>query len=241
MPRGDLFTISALTYRYFVKRYAAYRRYEADRPAHTEMSGGADINFIGFDIVDGHLPLRVKDALDYLLTMPAAVVLAATAVFTASVVLAVMMVMVVAFGIGIISKLTCNKALYCLVRISVDTAIELNACLGKCHLRTAANTAADQHIHIEPGKKAGKCAVSASIGVDHLIGENFIAVYGINLELLRVAEMLKNFTIAISYCDFHLMISFRFVLSLFNDFLNCTANRIAVKVTAITSAMGSAR
>ena len=176
-----------------------------------------------------------------LMSTSAAVVLTATAVFTASVILTVMMVMVVAFGIGIISKIPCNKALYCLVSISVDTAIELNACLGKRHLCATANAAADQHIYIELGKKARKCAVSASIGVDHLSGENFIAFNGINLELLRVTEVLKNFTIAISYCDFHLMISFRFVFSLFKDFLNCTANRIAVKVTAITSAMGSAR
>ena len=176
-----------------------------------------------------------------LMSTPAAVVLLATAVFTASVILAVMMVMVVTFGIGIISKVPCNKALYRFVCISVDTAIELNACLGKCHLCAAANAAADQHICIELGKKPCECAMSASVGIDDLCRKNSIPVYGINLELLRVAEMLKNFTIAISYCDFHLMISFRFVFSLFKDFLNCTANRIAVKVTAITSAMGSAR
>jgi len=176
-----------------------------------------------------------------LMSTPAALVLAATTVFTTSVILAVMMVMVVTFGIGIISKVPCNKALYRLVSISVDTAIELNACLGKCHLRTAADTAADQHIYIELGKKARKCAVSAAIGVDYLSGKNFIAINGINLELLRMAKVLKNFTITISYCDFHLMISFRFVFSLFKDFLNCTANRIAVKMTAITSAIGSAR
>ena len=176
-----------------------------------------------------------------LMSTPAALVLAATTVFTTSVILVVMMVMVVAFGIGIISKVPCNKALYRLVSISVDTAIELNACLGKCHLCAAANAAADQHIDIELGKKTGKCAMSASVGVDDLCRKNFIAFNGINLKLLRVTEVLKNFTIAISYCDFHLMISFRFVFSLFKDFLNCTANRIAVKVTAITSAMGSAR
>ena len=175
------------------------------------------------------------------MSTPAALVLAATTVFTTSVILAVMMVMVVAFGIGIISKVPCNKALYRLVCISVDTAIELNACLGKCHLCAAANAAADQHIDIELGKKTGKCAMSASVGVDDLCRKNFIAFNGINLELLRVTEVLKNFTITISYCDFHLMISFRFVFSLFKDFLNCTANRIAVKVTAITSAIGSAR
>ena len=173
--------------------------------------------------------------------MPAAVVLAATAMFTASVVFAVMMVMVVAFGIGIISKVPCNKALYCFVCISCDTTIELNTCLGKCHLCTTSNAAADQHIDIELGKKARKCAVSASIGIDYLSGKDFIPFNSINLELLRVTEVLKNFTIAVSYCDFHLMISFRFVFSLFKDFLNCTANRIAVKMTAITSAIGSAR
>ena len=176
-----------------------------------------------------------------LMSTPAAVVLAATTVFTTSVVLAVMMVMVVTFGIGIISKVPCNKALYRFVCISVDTAIKLNTGLGKCHLCTAANAAADQHIDIELGKKTGECAMSASVGVDDLCKTNFIPFNGINLELLRVTEVLKNFTIAISYCDFHLMISFRFVLSLLSDFLNCTANRIAVKVTAITSAMGSAR
>ena len=173
------------------------------------------------------------------MSVPAAVVITAAAVFSASVLPAVMMVMVVTFGIGIISKITCSKALCRLVCISVDTPIELNACLGKCHLCTAANAAADQHIYIELGKKSGQCTMSASIGIDYFSRENFISFDGINLKLFRMAEVLKNFTITISYCDFHLMISFRF--RLFNDFLNCTANRIAVKVTAITSAMGSAR
>ena len=143
-----------------------------------------------------------------LMSTPAALVLAATTVFTTSVILAVMMVMVVTFGIGIISKVPCNKALYRFVCISVDTAIKLNACLCKCHLSTSANAAADQHIYIELGKKASECAMSASIGVDDLCRKDFIPVYSINLKLLRVAEMLKNFTIALSYCDFHLIISF---------------------------------
>ena len=59
----------------------------------------------------------------------------AAAVFTAGVLLAMMMVMVVAFGIGIISKVPCNKALYRLVCISCDTAIELDTCLGKWDAR----------------------------------------------------------------------------------------------------------
>ena len=98
-----------------------------------------------------------------LMSTPAALVLAATTVFTTSVILAVMMVMVVTFGIGIISKVPCNKALYRLVSISVDTAIELNACLGKCHLRTAADTAAYKHINAKQRKQAGKCSVSAAV------------------------------------------------------------------------------
>ena len=31
----------------------------------SEMSGGADINFIGFDVNDGPVPLRIMDAFDY--------------------------------------------------------------------------------------------------------------------------------------------------------------------------------
>lgn len=33
--------------------------------AQDEMSGGADFNFIGFDVIDGPIPLRVMDALDH--------------------------------------------------------------------------------------------------------------------------------------------------------------------------------
>lgn len=32
--------------------------------AQSEMSGGADVNFVGFDVNDGPLPLRIMDALD---------------------------------------------------------------------------------------------------------------------------------------------------------------------------------
>ncbi len=32
--------------------------------AHNEMAGGADVNFIGFDVIDGPVPLRIIDALD---------------------------------------------------------------------------------------------------------------------------------------------------------------------------------
>lgn len=33
--------------------------------ARSEMSGGADVNFIGFDVNDGPVPLRIMVALDY--------------------------------------------------------------------------------------------------------------------------------------------------------------------------------
>ena len=42
---------------------------------------------------------------------------------------------------------------HCFVRISADTAIQLNSCFCQCHLCTAADSAADQDIHTCIGQK----------------------------------------------------------------------------------------
>ena len=71
---------------------------------------------------------------------------AAAAVVTAAVTFAVMMVVVVALDIGVEAECACQQVSNCCICITAATAVKGNACLGQCHLCTAANTAADQHI-----------------------------------------------------------------------------------------------
>ena len=59
-----------------------------------------------------------------------------------------MMVMVIAMYIRIISQIACKQCVHCIISTSADTAEKTNACLRKCILCTAADTAADQGIHL---------------------------------------------------------------------------------------------
>ena len=58
-----------------------------------------------------------------------------------------MMVMVIAMYIRIISQIACKQCVHRIISTSADTAEKTNACLRKCILCTAADTAADQGIH----------------------------------------------------------------------------------------------
>ena len=148
--------------------------------------------------------------------MIAAIVTAATMV-TAGVLLSVMVV-VIAFCIGVIGKGSGDTGSNRIVCISADTAEQLNTCLGKSHLGAAANTSANEDINAEAGKQPCQCAVTASVCVNDLCLYNGIVLDIIHLELCGMAEVLKDISVFISDCNFHLTVSF--VFNCFNDFLN---------------------
>ena len=54
----------------------------------------------------------------------------------------VVMIVVVAFYVGVISKRTVKQCLDCFVSGTVNAAKELDTCIGKCHLCATADTAA---------------------------------------------------------------------------------------------------
>ena len=78
--------------------------------------------------------------------MTTAVMRATTVVSTIMTPIAVLMVVVVALDVRIIAEIVRKKRLYCCVASSADTSIELDARIGKCHLRTASDTTADKNI-----------------------------------------------------------------------------------------------
>ena len=78
--------------------------------------------------------------------MSAAVVRAATVVATAVSTAAVLVIVVVTLDVGVIAEIVRKKRLYCCVASSADTAVEFDARIGKCHLRTASDATADKNV-----------------------------------------------------------------------------------------------
>ena len=78
--------------------------------------------------------------------MSAAVVRAATVVATAVSTVAVLVIVVVALDVGVIAEIVRKIRLDRCIARTADTAVELDARIGKCHLRTASDTSADKNI-----------------------------------------------------------------------------------------------
>ena len=134
--------------------------------------------------------------------MMASTVMAAAAVITAGVAFA-MMIVVVTLHIGIECQSAVYKSLYSRICITGDTTVELNVCGCERHLCAATDAAANQNIGIQCSQNTGKCAVAAAHGVDYLGSDDLSICYIVNLKLLGVAKMLKNFTVFVSYCNSH--------------------------------------
>ena len=162
------------------------------------------------------------------------------AMVAASVPLAVMVV-VVAFYIGIKSKRAAEQCFDCVIAGTVNTTEKLDTGLGKCHLCATADATANKSVNAENRKQSCKCSVTATVSINNLAVYNFSILCGIDFKLLGMTEVLEDLSVFVSYCNFYCTVSFAFsIVKDFNAFLNCTVKRIAVKVTAITSATGSA-
>lgn len=133
----------------------------------------------------------------------------AAAVVTAGVTsLAVLMVMVVTVNIGIVAQISAEQCAHRCVSVPADTAVELDTRLGQGCLRTAADASANQSVHAVLHQEACQCAVTAAVGVNDFRMSDFAVHSFIKLELLGVAEMLKDLTVFIGNCNFHNRISF---------------------------------
>ena len=118
-----------------------------------------------------------------------------------------MMVVVVALYVGIKSKRTAKQCFDCGIRRATNTAVKFDSCLCQCHLCSAADAAANKSINTERRKKSCQCSVTATIGVNHFTIYNFSAFYCVNPKLLGMTEVLKDLSVFISYCNFHIVIS----------------------------------
>ena len=154
----------------------------------------------------------------------------AAAVVTADVpILAMSMVMVVTVNIGIVAQISAEQCAHRRVSVPADSAVELDARLGQCCLRTAADASTDQSVYTVLHQEACQCAVTAAVGVNDFRMSDFTVRSFIKLELFGMAEMLKNLTVFIGNCNFHHGISFAIFIGFF---------RVASLHPAATAAVG---
>ena len=115
-----------------------------------------------------------------------------------------------ALNIGVIHQDIVQQIPHRLVRIAAAAAVEPDACLRQGRLGAAANPAADQHIHPFVPQKSCQGPMSPAIGGLHLRRTNSLVLHLIELHLLRMAKMLKNFAVGriIGHCNSHMKHSF---------------------------------
>lgn len=90
---------------------------------------------------------------------------------------AVLVIVMIASDFGIEVQFIGKQCIDSLITRATDTAVKLNTDIGKCHLRTASDAAADQYRYILLCEKSRKRAVTAATRI-HDLGRNDLAVVG---------------------------------------------------------------
>ena len=93
----------------------------------------------------------------------------------------VVMSMMVAMSVGIVFKRSLRESILC---AHTDTAT--NQCINLCRLQ-----------------ESRKSAMTATVCIDDLLVYDLSVLDIIEFELLRMSEMLEDFSAVISNCDFH--------------------------------------
>ena len=122
--------------------------------------------------------------------------------------MALLVVVVGAAGVGVKDQRAGKIRRRSAVSIAGNAAAQPDAGLCQCHLCTAANAAAQQHVHAVAHQKAHQCAVPLPIGGNDLGAGDAALLGGVQLELCGVAEVLEHLTIFIRNCDLHTKNSF---------------------------------
>ena len=125
-----------------------------------------------------------------------------------------------AAGVGVKDQRAGKISRRSAVGIAGDATAQTDTGLCQRHLCTAANAAAQQHIHAVAHQKAHQCTVALPVGGDHLGAGNVALLGGVKLELCRVAEVLEHLTVFIRDRDLHTKNSFlctRFSLPILTD------------------------
>lgn len=168
---------------------------------------------------------KVRDFITYL----AAGVMTA-AVGTARVTFSMVVVMI-APDIGVEVQLACCQCFCCCISVAGNTTVKPDTRIAECHLRTAANTAADQGIHLQGAQNACQRTMTAAIGVHDFRRNDSSIFHIVDFKLFGVTEVLKDFSGFVSDCDSHNIISFRLFVYLMNFLLIAVPTPVSFAVS----------
>ena len=110
----------------------------------------------------------------------------------------VVLCVMIASGVRVVGKLIGNQHIDRRVRISLNARVQANARLTKRFLCSAADSAANQNLNLVDRKQRCKRAVAAAVRFQNLALYDFSVFGVIDLELLGVSEVLKDFSVIIS-------------------------------------------
>ena len=109
-------------------------------------------------------------------------------------------------GVRVIGQRAGQQRFGLCVRRAARAGVQRNARLGQRCARTAADAAADQRVHAVRFEKHRQRPVAAAVCVHDLAGSDLAVLHRVQLELLRVAEMLEYQPVFIGDSDLHICI-----------------------------------
>ena len=143
-----------------------------------------------------------------------------------------MVVVMITPDIGVEVQFACYQCFCCCISVAGNTTIKPDTHIAQCHLRTAANTAADQGIYLQGAQKSCQRTMATAARI-HNLRRNDISIFHIkDFELFGVTEVLKDFSVFVSDCDSHNMISFRFFVHRMDFLLIAISAPVGYAVTA---------
>ena len=140
--------------------------------------------------------------------MIAAMSVSATVIPAGMRLVAVLVIVMIAMHVGLEVQISRKERSDRLVRIAADAAVQLDSAVCKRHLRASADSAANQHIRLDCRQNPRKRTVSRSVRADNLRFDDFSVLDVVHLKLFGTSEVLKNFSVFVSYCNSHNRISF---------------------------------
>jgi hypothetical protein len=147
--------------------------------------------------------LRMSTAASAAFSVPSAALVVLAFVMAAAALVAFFMVMVVTVGTGV-HKVASQIGLDCLVSVSGSACADFDSRILERVQSSAAQTAADQHLNVVPGKKSCQRSVPDPVGTDHFTRYDLSVLYLIYFKTLSSSEMLKDISVIISYRNLHI-------------------------------------
>ena len=95
-----------------------------------------------------------------------------------------------------------------IVRAAADTAQKSDPRIRQRRLRACSDAAADQYVHLRPGKKPRQSSMTLPVCIDNLLLYDRSVFNVIQFKLRRMSEMLEHISILVSYCNPHFTCSF---------------------------------